>query len=64
MASSYRTPGVYIEEISRGARPIEAVGSSTAGFVGVAPRKDVYVDEPRPILNWMHFCREFVDDEN
>jgi hypothetical protein len=33
------TPGVYVEEVSSGSRPIEAVGTSTAGFVGEAPRK-------------------------
>jgi uncharacterized protein len=31
-------PGVYMEEISSGARPIEAAGSSTAAFFGVADR--------------------------
>jgi hypothetical protein len=34
-----RRPPVVIEEVSSGARPIEAVGTSTAGFVGTAPRK-------------------------
>jgi hypothetical protein len=33
------TPGVYVEEVSSGARPIEAVGTSTAAFVGSAPSK-------------------------
>jgi hypothetical protein len=31
-----------IEEVDTGARPIEAVGTSTAGFVGTAP------EQPRP----------------
>jgi phage tail sheath protein FI len=30
-------PGVYVEEVPSGPRPIEAVGTSTAGFVGLAP---------------------------
>lgn len=34
MATSYTIPGVYVEEISSGARPIEAVGTSTAAFLG------------------------------
>ena len=34
-----RSPGVYIEEIPAGARPIEGVGTSTAGFVGTAPKR-------------------------
>ena len=31
-------PGVYVEEVSSGVRPIEGVGTSTAAFVGVAAR--------------------------
>ena len=34
-----RYPGVYVEETPTGARPIEGVGTSTAGFVGSAPKK-------------------------
>ena len=30
----YLHPGVYVEEISSGSKPIEAVGTSTAAFVG------------------------------
>jgi hypothetical protein len=33
------TPGVYIEEVSSGSKPIEGVGTSIAAFVGEAPRK-------------------------
>jgi phage tail sheath protein FI len=61
----YSTPDVYIEEISAGARPIEPVGTSTAGFVGVAP----YAKAHRPdmtkspeavaVNNWTEFVREF-----
>ena len=31
----YLTPGVYVEEIEIGPRPIEGVSTSTAGFVGM-----------------------------
>jgi uncharacterized protein len=34
---TYLAPGVYVEELSTGARPIEAVGTSTAAFVGYIP---------------------------
>src|SRR5262245_3082370 len=34
----YLAPGVYVEEIETGAKPIEGVGTSTAGFIGVAER--------------------------
>lgn len=31
-------PGVYVEEVASGVRPIEGVGTSTAAFIGVAAR--------------------------
>ena len=37
--TSYLTPGVYVEEVPSGMRPIEAVGTSIAAFVGLAPVK-------------------------
>lgn len=36
--AEYRAPGVYVDEVSSGARPIEGVGTSTAGFVGSTPK--------------------------
>ena len=33
----YLSPGVYVEEVDSGARPIEAVGTAVAAFVGLAP---------------------------
>ncbi|WP_298460950.1 phage tail sheath C-terminal domain-containing protein [uncultured Cellulomonas sp.] len=32
------TPGVYVEEVQSGVKPIQAVPTSTAGFIGEAPR--------------------------
>ncbi len=37
----YLSPGVYVEEIDTGNKPIEGVGTSTAGFVGIAERGPV-----------------------
>ncbi len=34
---NYQTPGVYIQEIESGSKPLEAVSTSNAGFVGVIP---------------------------
>lgn len=31
-------PGVYVEEVSSGIRPIQAAGTSTAAFIGIAER--------------------------
>ena len=59
MATSYLTPGIYIEEIPSGARPIEAVGTSTAGFVGCAPETNARKDEAVAINNWSQFVKEF-----
>lgn len=35
---SYSHPGVYVEEIRSGSRPIEAAGTSTAAFIGYTMR--------------------------
>lgn len=32
--ANYLSPGVYIEEVERGTKPIEAVGTSVAAFIG------------------------------
>jgi hypothetical protein len=56
------TPGVYVEEIERGARPIQAVGTSTAAFVGRAPDSSVHINEAVAINNWQQFVREYIPD--
>ena len=42
----YLAPGVYVEEIDTGSKPIEGVSTSTAGMIGVTERGPVNV----PIL--------------
>jgi hypothetical protein len=42
----YLSPGVYVEEIDTGNKPIEGVSTSTAGMLGVTERGPVNV----PIL--------------
>src|SRR5579859_4437848 len=63
----YLAPDIYVEEVSAGARPIEAVGTSTAGFVGEAPNAAAHLNEAHPINNWTEFVREYcttvVNDE-
>lgn len=63
---SYTTPGVYIEEVPSGARPIQAVGTRTAGFVGVAPDAKAALNEAVAINNWTQFRTRFfpADDPN
>ena len=33
----YLSPGVYVEEVPAGSRPIEGVGTAVAAFVGLVP---------------------------
>lgn len=47
---TYLRPGVYVEEISSGSKPIEAVGTSTAAFVGYTAKGDI--DKPTLIFKW------------
>src|SRR5215831_10031630 len=57
MATSYLTPGVYVEETPPGSRPIEGVGTSVAAFVGFAemgPR-----NRPVLITNWSQYQNTF-----
>ncbi len=46
-------PGVYVEEISSGVRPIEGVSTSTAAFIGIAERGST--DEAKKITSWAEF---------
>lgn len=52
----YLSPGVYIEEIEMGAKPIEGVGTSTVGFLGETERGP---SEPRLITSWLQFMRAY-----
>ena len=61
---TYMTPGIYVEEISGGTRPIAMVGTSTAAFLGVAPAADKHLNEPLAISNWGQFVREFADENS
>lgn len=54
-------PGIYIQE-QRGVRPIEAVGTSTVGFVGVAPDPKARLNEAVGINNWSQFVRLFAPE--
>ena len=50
-------PGVYVEEIPGGARPIEAAGTSTTAFVGVAEKGPD--DEAVRVTSWSEFQTNF-----
>jgi uncharacterized protein len=52
----YLAPGVYIEEISSGPRPIEGVSTSTAGFFGETERGPT---TPILVTSWQSYYRWF-----
>ena len=52
----YLSPGVYIEEFEIGARPIEGVSTSTAGFLGETERGTT---KPRIVTSWPDYQRRF-----
>jgi uncharacterized protein len=56
---TYLSPGVYVEEVEAGSRPIEGVGTSVAAFVGLAAKGPV--NEPTLVSNWTQFAEHFGD---
>ena len=59
MATSYLSPGVYVEEVDRGSKPIEAVGTNTVGFLGESSKGPV--NEAVLVTNWSQFVKTFGD---
>jgi phage tail sheath protein FI len=57
--ATYLSPGVYVEEVEAGSRPIEGVGTSVAAFVGLAAKGPV--NEPTLVSNWSQFSQTFGD---
>ncbi len=58
----YLAPGVFVEEIDGGSKPIEGVGVNTAAFIGYA--KSGEFNKPTFISNWTQFCQTFGEEEN
>lgn len=57
----YLAPGVFVEEIDSGSKPIEGVGTNTTAFIGYA--KSGIFNKPFFISNWTQFCEEFGEEE-
>jgi len=53
----YLSPGVYVEEVGSGIKPIEGVGTSTGAFIGIAERGPV--KKAMLITNWTQFTTTF-----
>ncbi|MGI4788785.1 MAG: phage tail sheath family protein [Janthinobacterium lividum] len=58
----YLAPGLFVEEIDSGSKPIEGVGTNTAAFIGYA--KSGPFNKPTFISDWTSFCRLFGEEEN
>ncbi|MFD8389896.1 phage tail sheath family protein [Streptomyces sp. NPDC059680] len=54
---TYLTPGVYVEEVQSGARPMEGVGTAVAAFVGFAQSGPFH--EPTLVTNWEQYTQLF-----
>jgi hypothetical protein len=52
----YLSPGVYIEEVDTGNKPIEGVATSTVGFLGITERGPV---KPSLITSFSEYARTF-----
>lgn len=56
--AEYLSPGVYVEEFASGGQPMEGVGTSTAGFIGMAERGPVE-GVPELVTNFSEFKRTY-----
>ncbi|MEU9356746.1 phage tail sheath family protein [Streptomyces sp. NPDC048301] len=54
---TYLTPGVYVEEVQSGARPIEGVGTAVAAFVGFARSGPFHT--PTLVTSWDQYSQLF-----
>ena len=76
MALSYASPGVYVEEVDRGTKPIEAVGTSIAAFVGITAEASMKaidaatgervvvesrLNKPTLVTSWTQYTDTFGD---
>lgn len=56
---TYLAPGVYVEEVSGGSRPIGGAGTAVAAFLGLAEKGPF--NEPTLCSNWTQFKNTFGD---
>ena len=58
----YLAPGVYVEEVASGARPIIAISSSITAFFGCAPNHAANLRTPTPVSSLLEFRRQYVTE--
>ena len=64
---SYLSPGVYMEEVDKGSKPIEAVGTAVAAFIGYTEKASETRDDetrsligkPTLVTNWSQYVQKF-----
>ena len=58
----YSAPGVYVEEVDRGSRPISGVPMSVGGFVGFTEdiRGDAELFSPMLVTSWTEYLEYFA----
>ncbi|MFF3159113.1 phage tail sheath family protein [Streptomyces sp. NPDC057910] len=54
---NYLSPGVYVEEVSSGSKPIEGVGTAVCAFVGFTEKGPI--NTPVLVTNWTQFVSHF-----
>ncbi len=54
---TYLSPGVYVEEVDSGSRPIQGVGTAVAAFVGLAEKGPL--NTATLVANWTQFTSAF-----
>lgn len=62
MATLLNLPGVRIQEVRLGAPPIAGVGTSTAGFVGMAPDATRFKNALRQVTSADQFFADYIRD--
>jgi phage tail sheath protein FI len=67
----YLSPGVYVEEVDRGPKPIEGVGTAMAAFVGFTEKAEYLrevdgemvtenlLNKPQLVTNWTQYVQRF-----
>ena len=76
MAVTYLSPGVYVEEVDKGTKPIEVAGASMAAFVGITGEASIKGINPETgqrypvesrlnkatlVTNWTQYTNIFGD---
>ena len=69
--AEYLSPGVYVEEVDRGPKPIEGVGTAMAAFVGFTEKAELareidnelvvenLLNKPQLVTNWTQYLERF-----